>query len=205
MEKRFPRPEPIMVKRFPRSEALFTSDELKDATKKNGSVDLNKIRQVVSKRAQEKKKIAQKALDTKKEHDERFAAFMSVYREHMDAEFIPITKKRYVSYKNKEDMQITRRYKTDRTRFIEFYSKVKRKYGENNWNDKWLHYIEQALHLAIEVYEFSEQTKIFGVIVSDKVSEKVFTDMLREDRRKQRKVERLDQRNRHARLFNKNE
>jgi len=203
MEKRFPRPEPITVKRFPRSETSFTSGELEEATKKNGSVDLGKIRQAVSKRAKEKKKRAKRALETKKEHDERFAAFMSVYREHMDAEFIPITKKRYVSYKNKEGTQITRRYKTDRTRFIEFYSKLKRKYGESNWNEKWLLYVEKALHLAIEVYEFSEQTKIFGVIISDKVSEKVFTDMLREERRKQRKVERLGQRNKHARLFNK--
>ncbi|HEC71992.1 MAG: hypothetical protein ACTSW7_01275 [Candidatus Thorarchaeota archaeon] len=204
MTKRFPRPEPVTVKRFPRNTMSknFTSEELEEATKKNGSVDLSKIRQVVSRRSKERKESAQKALETKKEHNEVFARFMNAYKMYMNAEFIPKTKERFVSY-NQNGKRIARRYKTDRARFVDFYMKVKKRYETEYWEDRWAGYIDRAFELALEEYQFSEQTKIFGVIISEKVAEKVFTDLRRTERRKQRRTKRQEQRNRHARLFNR--
>lgn len=198
MVKRWPR----HIKRFPRKMSRdFTSEELKDATRKNGSVDLNKIRNAIDRRTQERKEKVQKALETRKEHGEMFTAFMNMYKKYMNAEFIPNTKARFISY-NQNGKRIIRRHKTDRARFVDFYIKVKKKYGDEYWSDKWIKYVDRVFYLALEEYGFSKQNKIFGLFISDKIVDKVFTDIRREERRKQRKVERLKQKDRHIRLFN---
>lgn len=198
MPRRYPRPE----KRFPRT---LTSDDVKSATNKNGSVDLNKIRATIDRRSEERKKMAQKALETKRENDEQFKSFMSAYDGYMNAKFIPNTKERFVSY-NSNGKRIARRYKTDRSRFIDFYTKMKKRYGgSKNWGEKWAKYVDKAFHLALEEYGFSKQTQIFGVIISEKVAEKVFADLRREERREERKKHRMTQKERHERLFNRHE
>lgn len=199
MPKRYPRPK---IKRYPRNEVPkdFTINDLKNAIRKNGCVDLNKIRYVVDRNVNERRERAKKIVKTKKEHDEIFDKFLNIYKKYMNIEFIPNTKERFVTY-NQNGKRIARRYRTDRARLIEFYLKTKKKYGGRTWHQRWEKYIDRVLYLAVEEYELTQQNKIFGLLVSDKIVDDFFVNILREERRERRKSKRLESRIRHLEMF----
>jgi len=185
--KRFPRK---IVRRYPRL-------KIEKATTKAGCVDLNKIRQMIEQDKIEKEKQNEKRKETKSKYNEIFSLFKDQYEEYFNAKFIANTNQRIVSYKNSDGKLIRRKYKTDRARFIEFYIHILNRYNINN--DELKEYFKYAFKLSLREYEFTEQNKIFGVVISEKIADKYF---LKQRKEKITKRDNMTLRERHKNLFN---
>lgn len=193
MVKRFPRP----IKRFPRKCKCSFREIISDATNKSGVVDLNKVRTL---RQDSNKAMADKRNNTRKRNQDTFNNFLKVYEEYFEMKFIPNKKTRIVTYKNKEGKIIKAKYKTDFARYIEFYNKTIIKYKEDKENfEKYLLFI---FDYCINTLNTKEQNRIFGCVVSEKLSTIFF---MRKRKRKAggkiRIKDRKKKENKHRKLF----
>lgn len=194
MIERYPR-EPL---RFPRD---ITIDDVEQATQKNGSVDLSKIRSIKNRRVGERKAITARASETRKKHKELFNNFIVIYKKFMGVEFIANNRNRIISYRNSEGKLIRSHRKTDLAKLIEFYEGLNNRYKISFEDFK--NYILHSMKIAVVELEFVKQNQIFGFVMSDKVADKYFVRLKRKEVRKESK--KYD-RTRHLKYFrNKDE
>lgn len=172
---------------------MITKEDIENATEKNGTVNLTKIRNIKNNIKTEK---GERIAEGRKKNIEIFKLFTDIYKKYVGIEFKANRRPRFASFRNSKGELETRRYKTDYVRLVEFYNKLNSKY--NISIEEFKDYIMHALKISIVDLECSRRNQIFGVVISEKIAEKYFIRKRRKESSNKRKE---DLRERHRKHF----
>ena len=193
---------PRLVTRYPRCEDVkLTSKAIQSATRKNGCVDLNKIRSIRDVLIAEKKNTAAKARAKIAVRRKALTVFEEEYKTFFNEEFKVTTTTKFASHYNKKGALVKKYMATDYKRMSVLYDFVLHRY-KITFDDFRL-YLRHVFTIAIKEYKAHTQRKIFGIVNSQIVAEKYFAKRRNKAIKSEEKKARENKIKKQALLFRK--